>query len=313
MPSRGIIFNLQPYLKQYNTENTMKNSKSIPFVLLALLLTTVSSCINSVKYEVVIPEFEKVITVKRGTVQFRKPPAYKAAKLCYICEDDTDNCCLVWSDSQVEPGYSKSSFYAMKDQTFLVVEDTADWYGVIVEGYKAYLPKKYTKEAVVEPITPEMLTQKDFYGHEYEQCPGISKGKYQGYAVVNQNGWDSEGYMLGHIVDGLLVLTHHISGYSTFIEDDSRLSKFQKNENGYWDIEFGTGVAADEISEWNGRILDFNKLNEEEFEKFLEAADVAAPYDCIVIIACINGQYQIIADNINIKEIPEEMKSVAVF
>ena len=162
MPSRGIIFNLQPYLKQYNTENTMKNSKSIPFVLLALLLTTVSSCINSVKYEVVIPEFEKVITVKRGNVQFRKTPDYKAAKLCYICEDDTDNCCLVWSDSQVEPGYSKSSFYAMKDQTFLVVEDTADWYGVIVEGYKAYLPKKYTKEAVVEPITPEMLTQRIF-------------------------------------------------------------------------------------------------------------------------------------------------------
>jgi hypothetical protein len=296
----------------------MRNSKSILFVLLALLLTTVSACTNSAKdnsasdnsakYEVIIPKFEKVIKINRNKVQLRKSPDKRAPELCRVCVFETDNCYLDWSDAKLEPDCARSPFLATEDEVFLVLEETPEWYGVIVEGNKAYLPKKYAKEITIKPITPEMLTQKEFYGYENEQYPGIAKGKYRGYAAIDQTGWETEGYMIGHIADGMLVLTHHISGYGSFNEKDGRLEYFKKNEYGYWEFAFGTAVAADEVSEWSGRALDFNKLSEGEFEKFLEAANVTAPYDYIVIIAHVNGGYQIIADNLNLNDIPEDMK-----
>ncbi len=293
----------------------MKTFKSFFRISIAMLLIGVSfsAFAQEIGYKITMPKVSKIITVTGNNINFRKAPRANAPTMIFVCVNETDNCGATWNDVRIPRGQTASPLRASQGQTFLVVEETPEWYGVISNGYKAYLSKKFTKEVKTSPITPELLTQKGYYCHENEQYPGITKGKYRGFAILDQNGWDTEGFLVGHIVDGLLVFSHEYSAYINYDENASRL-KFEQNEYGTWNITFGKDVAGNEASEWNGTLLDYNKLTEQEFEQLLKISKATTtPNNHVVILANINGQFNIVADYLFVKDIPEQVKTTVSF
>ncbi len=293
----------------------MKTLKSILRLSLAMLLVGASATAfaQEIGHKITMPKISKVITVTGNNINFRKTPSATAPTMLFVCVNETDNCWASWNDVRIPRGQSSVPLRATKDQTFLVVEETPEWYGVIYQGYKAYLSKKFTKEVKTQPITPESLTQKGYYCYDNEQYPGIDHGKYSGYAIIDQNGFDSDGYMIGHVVDGFLVLSHHFFATISFDENASRL-QFKQNEYGSWDVTFGKELAGKEVSEWNGTILDYNKLTEQEFEQFIKISKATTtPNKYVVVLANVNGNINIIADYLNVENIPAEVKTTVSF
>ncbi len=293
----------------------MKKFKSILRLSLVMLFVCVSASVfaQEIGYKITMPKISKVITVTGNEINFRKTPSTTAPTMVFVCVNETDNCGASWSNIRIPRGQSARPLRASRGETFLVVEETPEWYGVISNGYKAYLSKKFTKEIKTQPITPESLTQKGYYGYENEQYPGIDHGKYRGFAIIDQNGFDSDGFMIGHIVDGFLVLSHHFYLYSTFDENVARI-RFNRDESGSISALYGKKVAGDEVSEWNGPMLDYNKLTEQEFEQFIKyskATTTANEY--VVILTNLDGAIRIIADYVNVNEIPDELKTTVSF
>lgn len=230
---------------------------------------------QNVGLDIRMPKVEKVITITADGVNLRKSPSATAPKLMRWCEDDTDICSYVWSDQKQAKGAFAAG--ADKGQYYLVTDETDEWYGIVVEGTPAYVTKKFARQVETRPITPEMLTKVDNYGYESYQKPGITKGIYRGYAMVDRSGFETDGYMFGRIVDGVLVCNHHVHGYSNFGKDEKRISA-EKDEEGYrLTITYGpkTGIKYKNPDEeyapgYEGMdILDMEKLTTAEFADLL--------------------------------------------
>ena len=252
--------------------------------VLILCVFTFAHFANAQQYvglDIRMPKVEKVITITADGVNLRKAPSATAPKLMRWCEGESDACGYVWSDQKQYKGALPAG--ADKGQYYLVVSETPEWYGVIaIEGISAYVSKKFARQVEIQPITPEMLTDVDSYGFECYQKPGITKGIYRGYAMLDINGYESNGIMFGRIVNGILVFNHHTNGVISYWEGEKRISAEIKKDPNYGeervDIYYGprTGIkhkSPDEehISGYEGaNVLDMDKLTTTEFAGLLE-------------------------------------------
>lgn len=241
--------------------------------------TAVTAKAQNVGLDIRMPKVEKVIEITADGVNLRKAPSATAPRLMWWCEPGTDICDYVWSDQKQYKGATPSGTY--KGGCYLVVDETDEWYGIMTEnGIPAYVSKKFAQQIETQPITPEMLTKVEGYGDKYQK-PGITKGIYRGYAMIDINGFESDGILFGRIVNGVLVFNHHTGGSISFWEDEKRISaEKEKDRWGYerLNITYGPKISIkyknpnDEYAPgYDGQdILDMEKLTTAEFADLLK-------------------------------------------
>lgn len=234
----------------------------------------------------------KVITVTGDNINLRKKPNVSAPKLINVCYPETDNCSLTWSNNKsIGQGLDVTPWQAHRGWKYLVAEETPEWYGIEISGFKAYINKKFAKEVAVTPITDTMLTQMQDYGY-INQKPGITHGKYKGYALLCVSGYETEGYMVGKIINGFAVFDKHINISIYHSEDVQRIQK-KANEWGGYSFAYGNQLAYD-FCDGGCYLLDVNKMTDAELDRIFSLAEKDENYPTL-IYANIGGSMVCIA------------------
>ena len=241
--------------------------------------------INAPSLDLKIPAFEKVITVTGSNVNMRKAPSVKAPRLMFSCYNESDICEHIWSN-QKSLGYS-SPCMADKGDVFTVLAETVEWYKCEFSDNIIYLSKKFAKATNTTPITSSMFTKADYYNFEVLQKPAVMSSQYNGYVIINQNGFDTDGYAIGRIVDGYLV-TVNCPNVNIEFDDNVARVNVVKTDDGYC-LKFGRGVSFLKDGFY---FLDMTKLNDTEVAYILALAGVETgkTINSGSVYACVNGK-----------------------
>lgn len=228
-----------------------------------------SRTVQAPSLDIKVPQVGKLCIVTGSEINIRKSPSAAAPKLMMTCYPESDDCTLIWSD-QKGRGYN-SPFTASQNQVLPIIDETPEWFKVIPNEYydiQGYISKKFSKVCEVSPITPDMLTLYDSYDYETMQKPGVTKGKYAGYAVINCNGYETEGYSVGRIVDGYLIsVPVPTKRYVSFEYDEQRKRlEIKKNDE---QLTFYYGKELAYVEDEYTHCLDFTKLTETEMANIL--------------------------------------------
>lgn len=235
-------------------------------------------------YSVSIPSLSKIVQSTGDNVNLRKSPSTTAPKLTRVCEAETDICSYTWSNDPAlkRKGYDTYVERAMKGFTYIVVDETPEWYGVIAnEGIVAYISKKFAKPYKCEPVTPEMLQREGYFSYEAWQKPGFSRPEYKNFALINTDGFETYGYYFARIIDGFLVLSHEVQP-SIFLNDESRGRLTVTNGA----INYGTQLLTQGE---NGSYFDCSKLTEAEIETLMKHASTDVTSTSCVILGMVDG------------------------
>ncbi len=265
--------------------------RSLLSFVVFMAVTGVACHAQYVGLDVCMPKVDKVIEVTADGVNMRKSPSAAAPKLVRLCYDETDNCCYGWSNDRREPGVVAFAAPASKGDVFIVTSETDEWYGVIAyENTPVFISKKYAQEAELTPITPEMLTRISDYGFGKMQSPGVTKGFYRGYACLDIQGYETEGLMLGRIIDGFLVMSHHFNGYMVYDESVKRISVDVQREQitdgtanrmfTLCRINYGKELTQlyksdpEALGDYAEKVMVMDRLTTQEFAEMLASAGV---------------------------------------
>ena len=281
------------------------------FMLIAGFASTALA--QNTGYEITMPKIGKIITVTKNGVNLRKAPNAQAPRMVWVCQSETDNCWYTWSNERKLPGHDYSPMSAGQGTYFLVVSETPQWYGITVSGLTAYISKQFAKEVTMTPITPETLRKTGYYGYDMKQAPGISTGKYKGYVMLNIAGFESDGCMIGHIHNGLVVFTHNVPLYPSF-SAETVTPTLTKSESGYgWNLTYGKSASLSETDDFGTRILDVNKIGDKTFAEILRVSGATTKAnESVTIYANINGEIKMIAE-ISVKDIPIQNRVMVRF
>lgn len=259
-------------------------------------------------YEVVMPKIQKIIQSTGDNVSLRKSPSTTAPRLMMVCVDETDNCCATWSDDPATKrrGYYSSLITAYKDQNFIVLDETPEWYCVLAQyGNIAYISKRFSKEVALSPVTRNDIHRVSAFGYEVEQKAWFAPEKYADYVAVNVSGFEKDGVMFGRIIDGFLALSHQFKPSFMSESSSKRLSISKDRETIYYNpnLEFE-----------NHFMLDFTLLNESEIDAILPYADVVAgkPSTYCEIVGLVNGELRLLAE-ISTEELADNYKTLRKF
>lgn len=281
--------------------------------LLSAVTLSVISCVcfvasAQIGYEVVMPKIQKIIQSTGDNVSLRKSPSTTAPRLMMICVDETDNCCATWSNDPTSKcrGYYSSPITAYKDQNFIVVDETPEWYCVLAPyGNVAYISKRFSKEVSLSPVTRNDIHRVSAFGYEFEQKAWFTPEKYADYVAVNVSGFEKDGIMLGRIIDGFLVLSHPFKPSFRSESSSKRLAISKDRQTIFYNpnLEFE-----------NHYMLDFTLLNESEIDAILPYADVVAgkPSTYCEIVGLVNGELRLLAE-ISTDDLPANFKTVRKF
>lgn len=250
---------------------------AIKIVCLLLLLATIES-VNSQQLQFL--ENAKVITITGNNINLRKAPNATSPKLINVCYPETDNCSLTWSDDKnIQKGLDINPWQAQHGWNYLVTEETPEWYGIEVSGLKAFISKKFAKEVEITPINESMLAQMQDYGY-MNQKPGITHGKYKGYALLSISGFESDGYMIGKIVNGFAIFDKYINVSIYHSEKIQRIKKIA-NEWGGYSFQYGNQLAYDYCNS-GCYLLDVDKLTDSELDEIFSMAAKNENYPTLI-------------------------------
>ena len=284
----------------------MKTLSTIMRTALAvmLLLSSPAAFAQKTGYEFTMPKVSKMVTVTKSGVNMRKAPNPSAPRLVNVCIDETDECWNTWSDVRLQRGQTSSPIYAPQGETYLVIKEVAGWYGISVNGMMAYISKQFTKEVAKTDITPEKLRTAGYFGYDNLQVPGVSEGKYRGFVLLDIGGFETDGFLLGHLHDGFIVFTHNFPLVAQYNEAN-KATTIKKSDSGYgWDIVYGKASSLNQTNDYGTRMLDVNKINDAAFAQILNISGATSkPNEMVTIMACINGEFRTIA-NMEVKDIP---------
>ena len=262
------------------------------------------------KLEIRRPRIINAIEVISDGVNLRKSPSSTAPKLLWWCEEESDCCSYVWSAPNKYRGARPAT--ANEGEVFAVMSETPEWYEVIThcEGKVAFISKQFTKNAELEEIFPETLSQPGYYDNECPQVPGIQKGEYRGYALIQKTGYEDTFISFGRIINGFLVCNWTIYTYIQTLEDADRFYIYKEYDNlsqsNQLHISAGKDVCRiykDPEQEYANNypgdpILDMTKVTTSEFASLLKNAGVKPGKTCDrgIILTKINGQIKVLAE-----------------
>ena len=274
---------------------TMKKLTLTMIALLALLPAVSfaqSKTVKAPSLDIKVPQVGKLCIVTGSEINIRKSPSATAPKLMTTCYPGSDDCTLIWS-GQKGRGFN-SPFTASQNQVMPIIDETPEWFKVIPNEYysiQGYISKKFSKICEVSPITPDMLSLYDSYDYENMQKPGIVKGKYAGYAIIDCNGYETAGYSVGRIIDGYLISVPVPTKKWVGFEYDDQCKRVKvKKDNETLTFYYGKEVAYIE-DEYN-QCLDFSKLTDQEIAGILYYLEVkpGVTSDIGDIYTNVNGQ-----------------------
>lgn len=248
-------------------------------------------------YSVMIPQLSNIVQSTGDNVNLRKSPSTTAPKLTRMCDAGSDNCIYTWSNDPELKRRGTDSYVvrAMKGYTYIVVDETPEWYGVIAdEGIIVYISKQFAKPYKCAPVTPEMLQREGYYSYGAWQKPGFSHPDYKQFALVNTDGYDTYGYFIGRIIDGFLVLSHQVMPAVCATEGRGRLTLTNEAVN------FGSQLMTQ--SE-NGEYFDCSKLTEAEIDFLMKQASTNVTSSSCVIFGMVDGNLMPLA-TIDAKTLP---------
>lgn len=262
------------------------------------------------KLEIRRPRIINAIEVISDGVNLRKSPSSTAPKLLWWCEGESDCCSYVWSAPNKYSGARPAT--ANEGEVFAVMSETSEWYEVIThcEGKVAFISKQFTKKAELEEIFPETLSQPGYYDNECPQVPGIQKGEYRGYALIQKTGYEDTFISFGRIINGLLVCNWTIYTYIQTSEGADRFYIYKEYDNlsqsNQLHISAGKDVCRiykDPEQEYANNypgdpILDMTKVTTSEYASLLKNAGVKPGKTCDrgIILTKIDGQIKVLAE-----------------
>ena len=262
------------------------------------------------KLEIRRPRIINAIEVTSNGVNLRKSPSSAAPKLLWWCEGESDCCSYEWSEPNKYRGARPAT--AEKGEVFAVLSETPEWYEVIThcEGKVAFISKQFAKIKELEEIFPETLSQPGYYDNECPQIPGIQKGEYRGYALIQKTGLEDTFISFGRIINGFLVCNWTIYTYIETLEDDGRFNIYKEydgsSQSNQLHISAGKGVCRiykdPEQQYGNGYlgdpILDMTKVTTSEFASLLKKAGVKPGKTCDrgIILTKIDEQIRVLAE-----------------
>lgn len=231
--------------------------------------TTAATPTKVAGLDIKMPQVVKVVKVTSTTLNIRKSASATAPFLKRWCEYETDNCQYVWSNEKTSRG-EVNPCPAEQGNIYAVIEELPEWYKILVcdeECRVGYISKKYTAEVALTPLTPALLCKPFYYFGDEPQIVGRTSGAYKGYALIDENGWETEGFSIGRIVGNLLVRNAHHSGGVSPGEGSGRLT-IQKEEN-YLSIQVGTSLQKKD--EEGNTMVNVNGFTDEEFARIMDA------------------------------------------
>ena len=273
---------------------TMKKLTLTMIALLALLPAVSfaqSKTVKAPSLDIKVPQVGKLCIVTGSEINIRKSPSATAPKLMTTCYPETDDCTLIWS-GQKGRGYN-TPYTVIQNDVMPIIDETPEWFKVIPNAYYAiqgYISKKFSKVCEVSPITPDMLSLYDSYDYENMQKPGITKGKYAGYAIIDCNGYESDGYSVGRIVDGYLISVPVPTKKWVGFEYDDQYKRVRvERDNERLTFYYGKEVVY--IEDEYTHCLDFSKLTDQEIAGILYYLEVkpGITSDTGDIYANVNG------------------------
>lgn len=283
---------------------------------LKTILTAIAflACYNAMaqnpKLEIRRPRIINAIEVTSDGVNLRKSPSSTAPKLLWWCEGESDCCSYEWSAPNKYRGARPAT--ANEGEVFAVMSETPEWYEVIThcEGKVAFISKQFTKKAELEEIFPETLSQPGYYDNECPQVPGIQKGEYRGYALIQKTGYEDTFISFGRIINGFLVCNWTIYTYIQTSEGADRFYIYKEYDNlsqsNQLHISAGKDVCRiykdpeqEYANNYHGDpILDMTKVTTSEFASLLKNAGVKPGKTCDrgIILTKIDGQIRVLAE-----------------
>ena len=251
-----------------------------------------SKTVKGASLDIKVPQIGRMCIVTGSEINIRKSPSTTAPKLMTTCYDDTDDCTVIWSNQKGRRGYT-SPYTAYQNQVMPILDETPEWFKVMAADNYAipgYISKKFSKECEVSPITPEMLNLYDSYDYDEMQRPGVIKGKYAGYAVIDCNGFETEGYTVGRIIDGYLITVPAPTKKWVCFEYDDKYRRLRiEQDKERLTFYYGKELVYEE-DEYS-HCLDFSKLTDIEMANILYYLEVrpGATSDTGDIYANVNG------------------------
>lgn len=218
--------------------------------------------------DIKMPQVVKVVKVTSATLNIRKSASATAPFLKRWCEYETDNCLYVWNNEKTRRG-DVNPCPAEQGNIYAVIEELPEWYKVLVCNETClvgYISKKYTTEVTLTPLTPALLCKPFIYFGDQSQIVGRTSGAYKGYALIDENGWETEGVSIGRIVGNLLVRNVHHSGVVSPGEGNERLTI--KNEENYLSIQAGTSLQKQDNE--GSTMVNVNGFTDAEFAKIMD-------------------------------------------
>lgn len=262
------------------------------------------------KLEIRRPRIINAIEVISDGVNLRKSPSSTAPKLLWWCEGEGDCCSYVWSAPNKYRDASPAT--ANEGEVFAVMSETPEWYEVIThcEGKVAFISKQFTKKAELEEIFQETLSQPGYYDCECPQIPGMQKGEYRGYALIQKTGFEDTYISFGRIINGLLVCNWTLQTYVHQSDDPGRFDIYLEYDALSQQNEFHILACRDvcqyykspdkeyEENSPGDLILDMTKATTNEFATMLKKAGVRPGKTCDkgVIFTKIDGEVKILAE-----------------
>lgn len=269
----------------------MKNHVRLLFSVISLLVCCHTMAQNP-KLEIRRPRIINAIEVTSDNVNLRKSPNMNAPKLFRWCEPETDCCDYVWGKPKEQGDLTTAT--ANKGEIFAVLSETPEWYEVISHyyGIVAYISKQFTKVKELEEIFPETLSKPDYYGSDFAQIPGIQKGEYRGYALIQKYDFEDSYCSVGRIVNGLLVCNCTLDGQVRTSENPGRFEFYQEFNNsslrkelviyGCMDVcQYYKRPDEENIPDYPGQlIIDMAKVTTSEFATILKKGGVKPGKTC---------------------------------
>ena len=311
-------------MKQRKISLLKKSNALLLLIVLAIIVgcgsknsksgDTTNDSIQSVKenpkLEIRRPRIIKTIEVTGDNVNLRKSPSTNAPKLYRWCEPETDCCGYEWGMPKREVYVETAT--VSKGEIFAVLSETPEWYEVITHyyGIVAYISKQFTQVKELEEIFPETLSKPDYYESEYPQIPGVQKGEYRGYALIQMYNFEDNYSIFGRIVDGMLVCNWILDGQVSTSEEPGRFEFNQKFNNssqrkelviyGCRDVcRYYKRPEEENIPDYPGlQIIDMTKVTSSEFATIMKKAGVKPGKTCDIglIYSKVNGHVFLLAE-----------------
>ena len=222
------------------------------------------------------PTWDKFFVVTSDVAYFYQSADLNSPMLETMTKD-TESCeidrVLRWSGVQTPFGYYSENFIMMTDGVCPIIDETDEWYKVIVSdeyagSQECYVQKSAGRQVTAQPITSEVLANI----HVYNWCQATfglqTEGEYKNICLIAlQDEMDGDRLDINVLYDGVLINPHTKSIYICYTNNQKEPLLIENEQYMYLSyndsLEGEWGVDIDKvIAEIQAGKIDISRLFE---------------------------------------------------